>query len=146
PRRDDDLADGAVDQVGNVEIAGPVAGDAVRDVERRCGAGPVGGAGHPGGAGDRGDGPGGDHDLPDGIVEDVGDVEVAGPVAGDCRGVGEAGGGAGPVGGAVLAGGAGQRGDRPRGDDHLADGLVGIVGNVEVANPVAGHAGRAVEA
>src|SRR5439155_17236109 len=61
------------------------------------------------------------------------------------RGV-EPGGCARPVGAAVLARAACERGDDPGRDDDLPDSVVVGVGDIEVARPVAGHAVRVGEA
>ena len=79
------------------------------------------------------------------MVRAVGDVEVARSVGGDAGGLGEARRGAGAVGGARLAG-ASERGDGPGRDDDLPDGGGVAIGDVKVARPVAGRAGRQAEA
>ena len=104
--------------VGDVDVAA-VEGDRVRRVEARGGAGTVGEGGHARGAGERGDDAARNHDLADDVVVRVGDVEVAGAVAGDPVRMIEARGGAGGVGRAALAGAAGERGHGARGSATL---------------------------
>src|SRR5262245_36976369 len=81
-----------------------------------------------------------DVDLPDGVA--VRDVEVACPVTGDPGRVAEPGGGTDPVRATELARLARERGDGPGCEDDLPDGAVAGIGDVEVARPVAGDAGR----
>src|SRR5262249_21278328 len=142
---DDDLPDGAVLRVGDVEVAGAVGGDGVRVVERGGREGDVRAARPDRRARQRGDGGGRDGDLADGCVGGGGDVQVCRPVGGDARRRVETGGGARSVGAAGLARRACQRGHGAGGDDDLADGVVDAVGDVQVARAVGGDADRPVE-
>src|ERR1700733_9901075 len=157
-----DFGDLAVGGVGDVEVVGAgVDRDPVGGVELGRGgglaaalaAGRGGAAGGGGGVDDGGDAPG-RGDFADGVVEGVGDEQVAGAVDGDALGVVEAGGGggaavageaaeavAGLVGGVV----AGDGGDDPGLGVDPADDVVGRVGDVEVALRVDGEAGGGVQ-
>src|SRR5262249_49761309 len=132
-----DLADGAVVRVGDVEVAGAVDPHASRIAETRGGARAVRAAPDARGAGQRCHDPGGGN-LADGLVKAVGDVDAAGAVARhDERSV-EARGGARAVHATRQAGGTGQRRYHSRNSD-LADGVVALIGDVDVASAVDRH-------
>src|ERR1019366_9345319 len=137
------LADAMVVLVGDVQVAGGIHGDARGIVQLGAGGRAVVAAeacrptsGH-----------GRDHavrNLADAMVVLVGDVQVAGGINGDARGIVQLGAG----GRAVVADVAG----RPiagNGSDHpirdLADAVITIVGNVQVAGWVHGDAGGSVQ-
>ena len=98
------------------------------------------------GACERGHGPGGDDDLPDGVVLRVRDVQVAGPVSRDAAWRTEICVGAGPVRAGDLVRPAREGGHGAGRDDDLPDDAVLGVGDVEVARSVRGDVARAVEA
>src|SRR5207249_4556711 len=135
-----DLADAAAAAVRDVEIAGGIDGHANGYVELRGGGGAaVAREARRAGAGVGRDGaPGGD--LADAAVVVVGDVEVAGGIEGHAIGCGELRGGRGAAVAREATGattGVGRDG-APGGD--LADAAVVVVGDVEVAGGIEGHA------
>src|SRR6185369_5516261 len=92
--------------------------------------------------GQSGNAAGGDDDLSYRAVVVIGYVEV-GPVAGYAVGAGEPGGCAQAIGRPRASGTAGKCADGPRGENQLQNGVVAVVGQVQVG-PVAGHMCRAV--
>src|SRR5262249_17096549 len=84
-------------------------------------------------------------DLADGVIDRVGNVDVACAVDRHAARVGKARGGARAVRAAKYACVAGQGRRNPRSAD-LADGVVGRVGNVDVARAVDRHTERVEEA
>jgi hypothetical protein len=135
-----DAADCVVAGVGDVEVAGAIAGEAERKVETRGGADPVGRSGGAERAGNRGDDTG-RRDAADGVVVGVGDVEVAGVVAREALRIIETRVCPRAVHRARRAGRAGYGRDLAgRGD--AADGVVVEVGDEEVAGGVEGQAAR----
>ncbi|NYF89820.1 hypothetical protein HDF08_001887 [Edaphobacter lichenicola] len=136
-----------VRRVGEVEVAGGVGGEAVRECEGcgRRGSGVAGEAGQAS-AGDGGDQAGAGGDLADAVVVGVGKVEIAGGVDGNARGrVDGSGEDGGPVAGVALRACAGDGGDETSAGIDAADAVVRGVGEIEVAGGVDGESGGEVE-
>src|SRR5207253_2708541 len=140
-----DLADAAVAQVRDVEIAGGIERHAVGPVELRGGGGAAGARGAlRTGAGVGRDGATGG-DLADAVVLRVRDVEVAGGIEGHAAWADELRGGRGAaVAREALRTGAGVGRDDAAGGD-LPDAVVLTLRDVEVAGGIEGHADGFVE-
>ena len=139
------LANPVAAGIGDVEIACPVHRHTTGGGELRLGRRtPVPAETALPGPRDRGDRPGGIH-LADALVEGIGDVEVARPVHRHAMGISELRlGRRTPVPAETARAGPRDRSDRP-GGIHLADAVVALIGDVEVARPVHRHAIGAVE-
>ena len=138
------LADAVVERIGDIEIARPVHRYALGRAEpRRCRCRRAAVAADAGSPASRegGDIPRGSIHLADAVVIRIGDIEVARPIHRQAVGAVEL---RRCRRGAVAAeagnSSSRHRGDITRGSSHLADAVVGGIGDVEVARPVQRHA------
>ena len=149
-RSDLDCSNGAyaaIGSVGDVDVAGRVERDAPGQVQLRIGRrAVVAGVALHAVAGDGGDEAAGDNDLADGLIPSIGDVDVAGCVDEDASGTIQQGVGCRTaVAGVAPRAVAGDGIDDVVGDGNLADGLIVVIGDVDIARSVDRHAGWKIQ-
>ena len=137
------LADGGVQGVRHIKVAGPVHRDAVGRVEPGGAADAIAVAATGRRAGDRGDNAGLGDPANDGIAG-VGDIEIAGRIHGNPAGLVESRVAARSVLRTDGTGRARQRCDLARRAD-LADRVAGRIGDVEIARPIHREADRRLQ-
>jgi hypothetical protein len=135
-----DFADGVIERIRNVQGSGVVCGDAHRPIESGNSIRAVAKAVRSGETGDGGDDPVRSirAELPDGIVESVGDKKIAGSIEGDAGGLVEPGGAVCAVGRTAEAGSSGDSSDDRRRAvrGYLPDRVIKSVGHEKIAELV----------